>query len=255
VAVERPYKRACRPFVSDKDGGDWDRGDWQYITHPEYAKEPQHYVRAFELIQKDLLEIFDYVEPSDTNLSCYSYRIHALHMRTCIEVEANCKAILEENEYSKEGDLNMTDYKKLEHTHHLSAYEVIVPNWDGKRKSRMKPFESWRGTAKSLDWYQAYNEAKHDRQAKFAHANLESLLEAVCGLVALLSSQFWLWSFSPSGMYWKTQLGGLSTGFNVAIGGYFHVRFPANFAPAEQYDFDWDSLKHLPNPIDKIRQF
>lgn len=54
-------------------------------------------MRAFLLVQKDLQELFDYVEPADKKLCCYSYRIHELLMRTCIEVKANCKAILSEN--------------------------------------------------------------------------------------------------------------------------------------------------------------
>jgi hypothetical protein len=70
--------------------------------HPKYAQSPEHYVRAFLMILNDLQEILDFVEPADQNLSCYSYRIHALLLRACIEVEANCKAILKENRYSIE---------------------------------------------------------------------------------------------------------------------------------------------------------
>jgi hypothetical protein len=38
------------------------------------------------------IEAVDYVEPADQNLNTYSFRIHELLMRACIEVEANCKA-------------------------------------------------------------------------------------------------------------------------------------------------------------------
>ena len=76
----------------------------------------RQYIRAFLLIQKDLLELFDYVEPADQNLDCYSYRIHELHMRACIEVEAHCKAILSENNYvnpDKSSEWwNVKDYRK-----------------------------------------------------------------------------------------------------------------------------------------------
>jgi hypothetical protein len=54
-----------------------------------------------------------YVEPADKNLECYSYRIHALLLRACIELEANCKAILKENGYSKGGNWKIDDYKKI----------------------------------------------------------------------------------------------------------------------------------------------
>ena len=57
------------------------------------------------------------------NAVAFSYRIHALLMRTCIEVEANFKAILEENTFTPPPNrsLNMTDYRKVDATHHLSS--------------------------------------------------------------------------------------------------------------------------------------
>jgi hypothetical protein len=58
-------------------------------------------------MQKDLLELFDFIEPDDKNQDVYSYRIHARHMRAAIEVEANCKAILAEDGYAKPSDWNM----------------------------------------------------------------------------------------------------------------------------------------------------
>lgn len=133
------------------------------------------------LIQKDLLELFDYVEPSDTNRLCYSYRIHELHTRTCIEIEANCKAILSENGYIRAGDWNMGDYRKLNTTHRLSSYEINFPLWYGNEAKR-KPFAAWSG-AGPLGWYQAYNETKHNRHENFEQANFENLLNAVSGLV------------------------------------------------------------------------
>ena len=60
----------------------------------EYAKNAEHYVRAFILIQNELQSIFEYLEPSDECRSAYSYRIHALLMRTCIEVEAKLQGDL-----------------------------------------------------------------------------------------------------------------------------------------------------------------
>ena len=72
-----------------------------YLLHPKYAKDPRHYVRAFLLVQQDVLELFSYIEPSDANLSTYSHRIQQLLMRSCVEIEANFTAILLDNEYSR----------------------------------------------------------------------------------------------------------------------------------------------------------
>ena len=121
MSITKPFRRTCRELA---DGSYERSGNGRYVKHPRFAVAPEQYVRAFLLIQKDLQELFDYVEPADKNLGCYSYRIHELHMRTCIEVEANWKAILTENGYVRGGDWNMGDYKKIEKTHRLSGYQV-----------------------------------------------------------------------------------------------------------------------------------
>ena len=106
-------------------------------------RNPEHYVRAYLLLQKDLEELFDYVEPSDQNLNCYSYRTHELLLRACVEVEANCKAILLENGYPKpRDDMNRNDYIKIEKSHRLSEYQVRVPTWTGAAGMRT-PFSAW----------------------------------------------------------------------------------------------------------------
>jgi hypothetical protein len=183
MPVTKPFRRTCRQFVN---GSYAEGGRSKYVRHPKYAKAPQQYVRAFMLIQKDLLELFGYVEPADVNLNCYSYRIHELHTRTCIEIEANCKAILSENGYIRNRDWNMNDYKKLNLTHRLSSYQIKLPLWYGNESPR-RPFSAW-AAGGPLPWYQAYNQTKHDRHENFEDANFENLLNAVSGLVALLSS-------------------------------------------------------------------
>jgi hypothetical protein len=247
MAATKPYLRTCRQFT---DGSYDAAGKGRYVADSRFAKEGEHYVRAFTLIQKDLHELFDYVEPADVNKDCYSYRIHALHMRTCIEIEANCKAILTENGYSAAGNWDMRDYKKLEPTHHLSAYEIMLPVWRGTQTVRT-PFRSW-STDGTLAWYQAYNAAKHDRHLQFPQANFGNLLEAVCGLVAILSSQFHTWDFSPQPPFLALSFGGPPQGFENGIGGYFQVKFPDNWTPEDQYNFDWDRLKDDPDPFQKV---
>lgn len=235
MPLAQPYYRTCRPFTN---GSYTEGGKWMYVLHPMFAKSPEHYVRAFLLLQKDLLELFDYVEPADGNLTCYSYRIHELLLRACVEVEANCKAVLQENGYSKGGDWNMGDYKKLEPSHHLSSYEVKIAAWHGAKNTR-RPFAAWR-TAGKLPWYDAYNQTKHDRHGQFVNASFDNLLDAICGLLALLSAQFITEDFSSASSY--LALSGPNDGFEAAIGAYFRVKFPNDWAPEERYDFDAPAL-------------
>jgi hypothetical protein len=249
MSVTKPFRRTCRQFV---DGTYADSGKWMYILHPKFAKEPEHYVRAFNLIQKDLFELFDYIEPSDQNLECYSYRTHALHLRTCIEIEANFKAILRENGYARRGNWKIdTDYRKLETTHLLYAYEIKIPVWQGTTNARM-PFAPWSTNAR-LDWYQAYNDAKHDRHDKFSRANFGNLLDAICGLIVILSAQFYTQDFSPAAPTLALSgMGGPPWGYESAIGGYFYVKFPNNWPSADRYDFDWQSLRQQTDPFQTL---
>jgi len=257
MAVGKPYHRSVRGIVAgDRPNAGY--SGWAYVVDRAYANSPEHYVRAFLLIQSDLQKLFEFIEPADANLAAYSYRIHELLMRTCIEVEANFKAILKENIFNPtkrdgsarpEKDWNIHDYKKVNTTHHLASYKVFLPIWDGA-KSCFEPFKPWAGAAE-LAWYQAYNASKHDRQNEFKKANFENLLNAVAGLLVLLSSQFGTQDFSPGSTtlaistdsYYSTSPG---------LGGFFHIEFPSDWQDAEKYDFDWATLKTQADRFQKI---
>ena len=153
MAVGSPYRRTVRQFL---DGSYSEGGRWMYVTHPKYPQSPEHYIRAFLLLQQDLLRLFDFIEPDDANLGSYSFRTHELLLRSCVEVEANCKAILKENEYPKGGNWDMRDYRKVELSHRLSSYQVKIPIWHGQMSIR-RPFQPW-SLGGTLPWYTAYND-------------------------------------------------------------------------------------------------
>jgi hypothetical protein len=97
MPVPRPYFRCVRP---GHDGEYSEGGRSNYILHPNYAPDATHYIRAFSILQGDLTKLFEYIEPADSNEGTYSYRCLELLLRACGEVEANCKAILEQNGYT-----------------------------------------------------------------------------------------------------------------------------------------------------------
>lgn len=105
MSQKKPYKRIARPFTDERIR---EGGLWEYFYHPEFAESPEHYVRAFLIILKDFQNLLDYIEPADKNLSTYSFRIHELLLRVCIEIEANCVAVLAENGYAKAGNWTST---------------------------------------------------------------------------------------------------------------------------------------------------
>lgn len=252
----KPFHRNYRGFIASPNSG---YSQWAYIVDRAYSEAPEHYVRPFIMIQNDLQRLFEFIEPSDQNLGTYSYRIHELFMRSCIELEANFKAILRENIFNprdRNGDVrpekkwNIHDYWKVNKTHHLSAYKIHTPIWDGVKT--FEPFKQWAtSTSGELFWYQAYNKSKHDRRNEFKEANLENLMNAIAGLLVLLSSQFRTQSFSSGATtlsvntdsYYSTE---------PALGGYFHIDFPEDWTDSERYDFDWSSLKMQSDRFQKI---
>jgi len=247
MVITRPYRRTCRPFRNSDYATD---GRWRYIEHPKFAQTPEHYVRAFLLLLKDLQELFDYVEPADTNLNCYSYRIHALLLRACIEVEANCKAILRENRYRKDARWwTMADYTKINKTHRLASYRVKVPHWTGTQNIRT-PFAAW-AIGERLPWYEAYNTAKHDRLAEFQQATFAHLVDACCGVLVVLSAQFWTRDFSPGNDH-LVFVSGESDGMESGIGNYFRVQFPDDWPDDDRYVFNWTTLKDEVDPFETI---
>jgi len=256
MSFAKPFHRNYRAIKPGPKSG---YSGWAYIIDRDYAKNAEHYVRAFILIQNDLQSIFEYLEPSDECRTAYSYRIHALLMRTCIEVEANFKAILEENTFTPPvgRSLNMTHYRKVDATHHLSSYEVMLPIWNGVPPI-LKPFEAWRSArglpssgGVTLPWYKAYNASKHDRQDEFKKANLDNLVMAVAGLLVLISSQFLRQDFSAG-----------SRGFDISgndyhpmepsIGSLFRIKYPDDWVDAECYDFDWSVLGKQADRFEKF---
>jgi len=245
MSVKRPYRRTCRQFV---DGHYSEGGRSRYITHPKYAISPGQYFRAFQLLLKDLQELFDYIEPSYQNRKCYSYRIHELLLRACIEVEANCKAILLENGYKKKKDLDMSDYKKINITHRLSSFSVKMPYWNGAKQFR-NPFSAWK-KGESLPWYKAYNATKHDRHTSFQEATFDNLLDACCGVLVIFSAQFLTQNFSPGPSV--LALEGSIDGMESGIGSYFRIKFPEDWPQKLRYDFNWNELKEEDDPFDNI---
>jgi len=187
MGIGKPFRRTARIFTDDTY---FKGGKWKYILHDSYAQNSASFIRSFLLIQKDTRELFDFIKASDQNLCAYSYRIHELLVRACIEIEAIFTAILRENNYQRNDKKNWTveDYKKIEQSHFLSRFAVKITDWDGNCGKRM-PFRAW-CQDRSLNWCQAYNRTKHDRHRNFREANFENLVDAVCGLAAVLASQF-----------------------------------------------------------------
>jgi len=243
--MNKPFHRLYRAM---KDGPNSGYSDWAYIVDKDYANSPIHYIRAYKVIQDDLIKLFEYIEPSDVNIKTYSLRVHELLIRTCIEIEANFKAILSENGYSprdkngkerKEKDWNIYDYMKVLDSHLLDKYRVIIPTWDGLQ-NQISPYEKWRED-NDLVWYTNYNLCKHDRHKKFYLANFGNLLQAISGLIVLLTAQFRNEEFTTGDISLAISGYDYYEG-ETSIGGYFRIIYPSNLDENDMYDFNWKEL-------------
>ena len=106
-----------------------------------------------------------------------------------------------------------------------------------------------------MAWYRAYNKSKHNRHESFQLATFDALLDAMCGLIALLSAQFHNEDYSPrekSLSIGSSYSYDTDDGMESAIGGYFRIRFPIDWPAADRYEFDWNELRKADDPFDEF---
>lgn len=237
MSIQAPFKRTVRPFKN----GDYDpeNGLMSFIRTQSYSTDPRPYIRGFLVLQREIRSLFEFIHPSDKNLGTYSEHIGVLLVRICFEVETNLKAIMRENRYASSRNWTMDDYRKIEASHKLSEYEVELPEWTGNCNT-IRPFDSWRNSG-PLGWYNSYNSFKHDRVANLEEATFKQLIDAWGGLFVLLSSQYFLESFTVE----KVHIGfahELDAGqFWHGVGDYLKVRFPTSWLDSEKYEFLLDA--------------
>lgn len=255
MSLTKPYYRIARPKALIPN----------YVVDARYANDRLQLSRAYINIEKDLRDVFNFIEPCEENLSSFSFELYSLLLRACTEVELNCKEIMEANGATPQGKhFTMTDYKKIERSSHLSHYTVTYNNWRQKEASTgelkyipkvFRPFANFDVSInRSPDWYSAYNAVKHDREENLENANLGNCMNAVGGILVLLYSQFGsqcIETYGTNGIYWQN-LDDYDFQFDADV--IFTVQPPAitDWSDEELYDFQWETLKSDSNPFDKF---
>jgi hypothetical protein len=134
-------------------------------------------------------EICRTVHPEGSNLEVFGHDIRNLLILAATEVEGHWRGILAANGYVL-GRATTADYIKLSGPMRLGEYALRLPRypWLGP----FAPFKIWcaERSTKSLPWYHAYNETKHDRDTAFGEASLRNVFEAVCACVIMMLAQF-----------------------------------------------------------------
>lgn len=218
-----------------------------YSTDSRYVEELEKHslLSAANIIVEDFIRLCEYIEPVDDNKHVFSHRTYELLLRVATEFEANCKGIIEANNYQGGRNLNITDYHKLNSVMLLSEFEVETSLW--RPTKRFQPLMEWDESHK-LSWYKAYNNSKHNRYANFGEASLENVFNGICSLVALLAAQF------PNDI-------GLLAGDNIRMSSYdaqsiiikhFTIKYPER-SDENKYDFDWEQLNASQNPFESYQ--
>ncbi|MEI6369543.1 MAG: hypothetical protein WCO49_07490 [Nostocales cyanobacterium ELA608] len=264
MTLDKPYYRIMRPYYSvmpsfegddydyQEDEDNYDDDYYNYMLDNRYCSERSSLCRAYRIIQDDLEKLFDYIEPCNKNKKAYSHRTFELLLRGATEVEANCKGILKANGYTiipPDRKMNITDYHKVEQATKLSEYEVRLKCWH-PNPLVLKPFDNWRDTH-SLSWYQAYNDAKHNRDTNFHKSCLLNTVTCIAGLFCLLYSQFEYQFVNPyqiTTTNTKDKEGMM--GFNGVI---FTIKPPQTWTNSEKYKFNWESLSGSSSPYNQFR--
>lgn len=147
----------------------------------------------------DFEETYRYVEPATSNLGTHSSRYRELLILACTEVETALKGILRANiPVAKQKESYSTkDYVKLCDPMLLRDWEVELDDYPGIPRSR--PFATWEAAkpTTSLQWYDAYNGVKHDREQEFERANLRNVIDALAAVFILQCAQWGPENYAP----------------------------------------------------------
>lgn len=180
------YPRISRPHIT----GMTEAPGLHPIAH-EYRNEVAGTVGQLEYLTDALARVLQVVHPEPATLRTYGHEIRNLLIIACTEVEAQCKAVLDANEYARsKKHYSTADYVKLTGAMKLGGYSVqlVACPW----LAPVSPFTRWRADAptKSLAWYDAYNAVKHDRETNFRQAQLRHAISAVAACAVLAWCQF-----------------------------------------------------------------
>lgn len=257
MGTSKPFYRIARPkaFMIG------------YVRDERYTADRIQLSRSYINIEKELRNIFNYIEPDEKNKNTFSLELYNLFIRACTEVELNCKEILEANDAKPINgkEFNMKDYAKLEKSSLLSKYSVVFPHWRQRNavtkkseyvKKVFKPFKNFDASIKKeLEWYKSYNKVKHNREKYMEEANLQNCMNAVAGILVLLYSQFGASCIESYGHPFVGMQGedAYDIDFNADV--IYDVIPPkiSDWSSSELYEFDWETIKNDKEPFARFQ--
>ena len=148
-------------------------------------------IEWYNWLEELLLDIMKILPPAPGNLESYSPRLASIILDACGLLDSIFRQItpneelstIKKNKKGKEPDVK--DFAELYSDEfdlpRIKSIPFISP------PKYFCPFKPWEaissgGDYKPLDWWQTYNDLKHDRIANIKKAGLGNALDALCGL-------------------------------------------------------------------------
>jgi len=143
---------------------------------------PYLYWQYFVALESNLEATTRYVECCEDNYKTYSVAYAQIILSAGSEVDVVSK-LLCNHVKSKNKPKNIDDYRKILYSEYMLLHElkILIPRYD----LNFTPWDSW-VSDKNPDWWQLYNNIKHQRHDFYKEANLKNALFSVSGLFCLV---------------------------------------------------------------------
>lgn len=151
---------------------------------------------ALKLLLTRMQDVFETVEPAEGNLQTYGHKIRELLLLAAMEVEASWTAVLRANGYA-EPRPTTKDYVKLLAPMLLDSFGLKLRSYP--EFPLLTPYKGWTAQTptQSLEWYDAYNKTKHNREEFLGRATLGKAVQAVGAATIMFYAQFG-YGFQPN---------------------------------------------------------
>ncbi|WP_462384123.1 hypothetical protein [Pseudomonas sp. Marseille-QA0892] len=138
----------------------------------------------FLCLEDDVVRLSRWVEFSEKNLECYSIEIARLLMSVSAEADVVAKLLCKSLNPESTAD-SIGKYQQ-----EISAVFPTIPRALAsipRHGIELYPWSDWATPKTPPKWWSATNKVKHHRSSQFHQATLENLLDAMGGLLVLLT--------------------------------------------------------------------
>lgn len=149
------------------------------MTYDEFIRTYWHYYLSLE---NKFIDTINYVELCEDNFNTYSNTYIMLLQAIGSELNALFKELCH---FDKSENKNIKDFVEriLNDFPEIVEFEIKVIGYD----ISFKPFKGWNvdRPSKSLEWWEAYNQIKHNRIESIKVASLKNVIYSLSGLMLL----------------------------------------------------------------------